>query len=156
MKAIAASFFLPTVFYLIIFNSVFLGIGLGSTITLSTVLLAPPYNWPLDKGGYVVIATFIACIFVLLISGKGADALALWLTKRRGGQREPEVHVWNLMIPAFFGIFGSILYGIGGQYVDKVHWMCILTGAGMLSYAFLAVNVLCGVYTIESFPQIAG
>jgi hypothetical protein len=98
----------------------------------------------------------IANIFVYLIGSDGADRLANWLTKRRGGRREPEVHLYNLIFPLFTGILGCILFGVGGSYSDKVHWMAIVMGTALLNFAFLTINIVGSVYAIECFPAWAG
>lgn len=141
---------------MICINAAFIGISLGSTQTMTTVLLAPPYSWGFDNVGLVVIAPFISSIFVMLIGGYGSDKLTNWMAKRRGGVREAEYHLWNLVFPLFCGVFGCLLFGVGGEYTSKVHWMAMLSAAAILIFAFLTANIIASVLCIESYPQLAG
>ena len=136
-------------------NSIFLGIGVGCNIVNSTVLIAPPYNWSFEKIGLLVITGFVANIFVILV-GFLSDKVVGMIAKRNNGRREAEFNLWNLIVPTFIGILGCILFGIGGQYVHKVHWMAIVSGTTMITFAFVTVNIVASVIAIESYPKFAG
>jgi hypothetical protein len=153
---IVESIIFPGVAWIVLLNAVFIGVSLASSQTMTTVLLAPPYSWSFRYIGYSVVAIVIATIFVYIVGSWGADKVANWVTKRKGGVREPEVHLWSLTFPLFCGIFGCIVFGVGGTYVYKVHWMAILSGAAFLNFAFLTVNIIGSVYCIESYPKWAG
>ncbi|KAF4636494.1 hypothetical protein G7Y89_g1585 [Cudoniella acicularis] len=153
---IVESIIFPGVAWIVLLNAVFIGVSLASSQTMTTVLLAPPYSWSFKYIGYSVVAIVIATVFVYLVGSWGADKVSNWITKRKGGVREPEVHLWSLIFPLFCGIFGCILFGVGGTYVYKVHWMAILSGAAFLNFAFLTINIIGSVYCIESYPKWAG
>ncbi|KAH8691287.1 major facilitator superfamily domain-containing protein [Talaromyces proteolyticus] len=153
---IMSSLTLPAVIYCVIMNAVLLGISLGASLTATTVLLAPPYNWPFSSLGLLVIAPFIASIFVAVIGGYLSDKTTNYLTKKSGGVREPEAHLWNFIFPLLAGVVGSVLYGVGGTLVETVHWMCLLSGICLLTFSFLTVNVQASVFCIESYPTLAG
>lgn len=70
--------------------------------------------------------------------------------------REAEYHLWNLVFPLFCGVFGCLLFGVGGEYTSKVHWMAMLSAAAILIFAFLTANIIASVLCIESYPQLAG
>lgn len=146
----------PIVAYLILLNAAFIGISLGSNTTMSTVLLSPPYSWRFDSIGLVVIAPTVASIFVMFFGGFLSDKLVNRLAKRNGGKREAEMNLWNLGFPLIVGIFGCILYGIGGEYVNKVHWIAIVFATGLMIFSFLTVNIVASVVAFESFPRLAG
>ncbi|KAE9378580.1 MFS general substrate transporter [Stipitochalara longipes BDJ] len=146
----------PNVVVIVLLNAVFIGVSLAASQAMTPVLLALPYSWPFDHVGLSVIAIVISNIFVYIVGGLGADRIANHITKRQQGRREPEVHLWSLMIPVFFGILGCILYGIGGQYSNEVSWATLLIGTAMLNFGFLSTNIIGSVYCIESFPEWAG
>ena len=152
---ISATFALPIVAYMIVFNAIFLGIGTGAALTTTSVLLAPPYNWAFDKLGLIVIAGFIASIFVILIGGF-SDWTVERLIKRNGGLREAEFNLWNMFFPVFLSVLGLLLMGVGGEYVYRVHWMTIVTGGTMLGIGSLVAGIVATVVVIESYPRIAG
>lgn len=154
--AIFKTFSLPIVLYMILINAIFMGANLGSNLTSSTVLLAPPYNWPIQHVGLSVIAVFTASLFVALIGGLGSDALTSWLAKQNGGIREAEHNLWNMIAPITVGAIGCVLFGIGGELVYKVHWMALISGVTMLTFAFLMANLVSMVLCVESYPMLAG
>ncbi|KAL2829632.1 major facilitator superfamily domain-containing protein [Aspergillus pseudoustus] len=156
VKEIFKTMALPAVLYCVVLNAVMLGIGLGSSLTATTVLLASPYNWAFDSLGYMVIAPFVSSIFVALVGGVLSDKVANHLTKKRGGAREAEVHLWNMFLPLLCGVFGCVLYGIGGTLVHDVHWMCLLSGICFLTFSFLTSNAQASVFCVESYPHFAG
>lgn len=141
---------------MILVNAIFIGINLGGNLTSSTVLLSPPYSWPIEHVGFSVIAVFVASIFVVLMGGFGADIVANWLARRNGGIREAEHNLWNMIIPMFVGILGCVVFAIGGELVQKVHWMALMSGTTMLAFAFLTTNLVSMVLCIESYPRLAG
>lgn len=153
---IVESIIFPGVIWIVLLNAVFIGASLASSQTMTTVILAPPYNWNFKYIGYSVVSVVIATMFVYVVGSWGADKAANWVTKRKGGIRESEVHLWSLIFPLFCGIFGCILFGVGGTYVYRVHWMAILSGTAFLNFAFLTVNIIGSVYCIESYPKWAG
>lgn len=154
--AILRTLTIPLILYLILLNAVFIGVSLGSNLTLTPVLLAPPYNWPLSNVGLVVIGVFISNIFVISIGGVLSDKIVNRLAARNGGKREAEMNLLNLIFPIFIGILGCILFGVGGQYVYQVHWMAIQAANVMVLFSFVTVNIVASVAAIESFPALAG
>ncbi|KAL1900668.1 hypothetical protein Sste5346_002393 [Sporothrix stenoceras] len=147
---------LPIVFYCILVNAAFIGISLGSNVTMSTVLLAPPYNWSIQSIGLSVIAPSVASIFVMLVGGLLSDWTVNRLAKRNSGKREAEMNLWNMVFPLFCGVGGCLLFGAGGQYVEKLSWMAILSATAILAFAFLTINVIASVTVVESYPRLAG
>jgi H+/Cl- antiporter ClcA len=152
---IVQSLILPIVIYMIFINAAFIGISLGSNLTLAPVLLAPPYSWSFNNLGLIVVTAFIASIFIML-GGWCSDWNVNRITRKNNGRREAEYNLYNFIFPLFIGFLGCILYGVGGQYVNDVHWMAIMTGTTMLLYAFLTCNIVASVVSIESYPQLAG
>ena len=147
---------LPIIVYVTFVSAVFLGIGLSSSITITSVLLAAPYNWPFDKLGLVIITSFVASVFVMFIGGTLSDRLVSFISKRNGGRREAEYNLWNMVLPFFMGIVGCMLFGVGGEYVNRVHWMAIIAGTTMLTFTYQALNSITSVVAIESYPRLAG
>ena len=141
---------------MVLVNAAFIGISLGTNLTITTVLLAPPYNWPFDKVGFVVLGPFLAAIFVMVIGGFVSDRVVNSLTKRNHGKREAEMSLWNLVFPMFCGVLGCLLYGVGGEYVYKVHWMAIFSASVILIFAFSTANIIASVVVVESYPRAAG
>lgn len=98
----------------------------------------------------------IATPFVALLGGYVADKVSNAVAKRNGGQREPEGHLLNIVIPLLFGIAGCLLFGYAGEHLQMVHWSVLLAGIFCISLGFLTANTVLSVYVIESYPQWAG
>lgn len=54
-----------------------------------------------------------------------------------------------MILPLFLGAFGCILFGIGGQCVYKVQWMCLMSGSTVLTTAFIFINIVASVVVRE-------
>ncbi|OBT64191.1 hypothetical protein VE03_06877 [Pseudogymnoascus sp. 23342-1-I1] len=156
MLEIVESLLFPSVVWIVLTNAVFIGVSLASSMTMSSVLLAPPYSWSFQYVGLSTIPIVISAVFVYVIGSWGADKMSNSVTKRQGGRREAEVHLTNLIFPLFCGILGCILFGVGGEYVYSVHWTAILVGAALLNFSFLTINIVGSVYCVESYPKWAG
>jgi MFS family permease len=114
------------------------------------------YSWKFKTLGLAVVPIVIATPFVALLGGYVADKVSNAVAKRNGGQREPEGHLLNLVIPFLFGIAGCLLFGYAGEHLKLVHWSVLLTGIFCISLGFLTANTVLSVYIIESYPQWAG
>jgi MFS family permease len=90
------------------------------------------------------------------LGGWLADRVSNMVAKRRGGRREPEVHLITLGFPLLLGVLGSVLYGYAGQEGKSVNWMIVFVSIFLLALSVLAANTIIAVYAVESYPQMAG
>lgn len=91
---------------------------------------------------------------IFLVGGPLADKVNNWITRRRGGIREPENQLPNLILPIVLIIIGAIIFGVADQY--SLHYMVLLTGNFFLGSAPLMMAPIIQTFVIESYPQHAG
>lgn len=104
-----------------------------------------------------MLSIAIAAGFVAVVGGWGADITSNFITRKYyNGRREPEVHLINWIIPMFSTILGCVLFGVGGEYVEEVHWFVFILGIFFLAYGLLTINIIQSVYVVECFPEWAG
>ncbi|MBE7181646.1 MAG: hypothetical protein INR71_10655 [Terriglobus roseus] len=126
----------------------------ATTQTLSTVLLSSGFTF--RKMALAVVPAVVASPFVWLFGGFIADLIANFHARRNGGRREPEAHLWSLIVPLICMIIGTILYGYSGQHVNDTPTIALLIGVFFISLGFLAGNSVLSVFVVESYPQWAG
>lgn len=78
----------------------------------------------------------------------------MWITKRRGGVREAEYLLPNLILPLVMAITGAMVFGVAQQFT--LHVAILLTGNFLLGTAPLMMAPTIQNFVIESYPQHAG
>lgn len=53
-------------------------------------------------------------------------------------------------------ILGCVLFGVGGEYPNTVHWIVFILGIFFLAYGLLTINIIQSVYVVECYPEWAG
>jgi MFS family permease len=101
-----------------------------------------------------VIPNVVATIAVYFLGGPISDKVSLAMTKWKGGTREAEYHLPNLILPFVSGMLGCFIFGYAGQ--NNLHWGFILLGTFFIIFGFLTVLTVTNVYLVESYPQWAG
>ena len=146
----------PNVMWLILINSCFMGNNLTSSMTNAVILLEQPYKFSFKSLGYTNLPLIVSSIFYYLISGIGADKLALWLTRRNKGVREPEHQLINFILPITAEVVSTVLFGFVGEDPYRFHWFWMFVSMTIGGYGFLALNSVASVYAIECYPMWAG
>ncbi|KAI1342934.1 major facilitator superfamily transporter [Xylariaceae sp. FL0016] len=142
----------PAVAWCVLLQTVF-GIVQGATgQAISFALLSA--GVPFELTGLSNIPQILSTIVVFFLGGPMADKVTLWISKRRGGGREPEYHLPNLIIPLIFAIAGVLIFGYADQLT--LHYTILLTGTFFLMTASLTATPVINTYVIESYPQWAG
>ena len=122
--------------------------------TMSSVLSAPPYNFSANMVGVMFIAPFIGCTLGCLFAGVSADRIAVWMSRRKGGIFEPEYRLWAAIVPLFFHVGGSILFGAGAAH--SVHWIGLAFGLVFMVGMFPVGSTLAINYIVDSYRECAG
>ncbi|KAF1812742.1 MFS general substrate transporter [Eremomyces bilateralis CBS 781.70] len=149
----AKSYFFPNIFWIVLLNSAMVAIASAAAQMVAPVLLAK--GWEFERLGFATFAILVASPVSWLICGKGGDALANYSAKKNGGNREPEMHLLNLIIPIACGCGGCILIGFGGEHLE-LHWMVIISGMFLIAIMYLSGATISSVYCVESYPEWAG
>ncbi|KAF5004120.1 hypothetical protein FDECE_9334 [Fusarium decemcellulare] len=131
--------------------------GIVSFNTISEILTSPPYNFSTTHTGFMFFAALIGNFLGWGISVL-SDQLVIYLARRNGGIREPEMRLW-MLVPCFFCAGGGyLLYGWGAQ--SGAHWITIGIGIGGMITHQVGACAIATTYAMESFPgpsyQISG
>lgn len=141
----------PAVIWCTLLQTAF-GLVLGATgQATSFALLAA--GVPFELTGLSNIPQILSTIVVFLVGGPVADKVTLWLSRRRGGVREAEYHLANLIMPIFFAIVGAIIFGYANQFT--LHYAFLLLGTFFVITATLIAVPVVNNFVIESYPQWA-
>lgn len=146
----------PNVFWALCLNGLTIGINIAIGTTYSSILGAPPYNWPNSSISYVNCGQILVGLVALPLNGLGSDKLIKWKAKRNNGIHEPEVRIIPLWLPAIVGIFSVVLYGQAAAHPGKYHWFTYVWVVAGFYFSFVGANIVAITYLLDSYPARAG
>jgi MFS family permease len=114
------------------------------------------FSWQFKTLGLAVVPIVVATPFIWFFGGYLADKISNAVARRNGGRREPETHLFSLILPLLLGIVGCVMFGYAAQNIKKTHWGLFLGSVFLISVSFLTVSTVLNVYVVESYPQWAG
>ncbi|MAD86489.1 MAG: hypothetical protein CL912_26310 [Deltaproteobacteria bacterium] len=155
----AASILNPSVFWVLIFNSLLFAGLVAQSITYASQLEHSPWNFSSVTIGTVQVGSFLGALVALGLSGTTIDRISSLLTRRNGGLREPEHILPNFIVPGLLAFGGLVLYGIVAGNPEKYPgsgWIGIHFSFGMYYCGFVALSAITGVWIGESTPHWSG
>ncbi|KAH9892192.1 MFS general substrate transporter [Xylariomycetidae sp. FL2044] len=127
--------------------------GIVSFNTISEILTEPPYNFSTTATGLVFFAALIGnCIG--WATGALSDYVVIFLARRNGGVKEPEMRLWMLIPCAVYAALGYMLYGWGAQ--TGAHWISIAIAVCAMIAHQVGACAIATAYAMECFPGISG
>ncbi|KAB5542553.1 major facilitator superfamily domain-containing protein [Coniochaeta sp. 2T2.1] len=127
--------------------------GIVSFNTISEILSNPPYDFSTTSTGLVFFAALVGnCIG--WATGVMSDQLVIFLARRNGGVKEPEMRLWMLVPCAVYAGLGYMLYGWGAQ--KGAHWITVAIGVGGMISHQVGACAIATAYAMECFPGISG
>ncbi|KAK2610218.1 hypothetical protein N8I77_003668 [Diaporthe amygdali] len=147
---------LLNIVWILLVNGTFLGIYVYQASTFATILMSPPYSFQSEWLGYVQLVQVLDCVIMVPLLGYGSDILVRTMSRLKNGIFEPEYRLIILSVPIASAIIACVLYGQGGAYPERWHWMTIVAPYHMGFFAFLGTNLVGITYAIDSFPSKAG
>ena len=111
-------------------------------------------SWQFQYTGLSVLPFIAATGLVYLFGGPIADRISNAMARRNGGAREPEHHLLNIVMPLFFGLVGTFVFGWAGQ--NNAHWAVLMAGSFLIIFGALVVLSVINVFVVESYPMWAG
>jgi NhaP-type Na+/H+ or K+/H+ antiporter len=96
--------------------------GIVTFNTISEIMSEPPYNWSTTATGFIFFAALIGNI-IGWATGVAADKVVVYLARRNGGVKEPEMRLWTLCVCFVYAAVGYFLYGWGAQ--NEMSWVAI-------------------------------
>ncbi|KAJ8118507.1 hypothetical protein OPT61_g524 [Boeremia exigua] len=133
------------------------GTSLASQIILifafPELLMAPPYLFSSVGVGLMEIAAIIGFILGCLAGGWLADVVTSKVVARQNGQVYPEQRLVALVPGAVFAPAGCIIIALA--CAEKLHWIGIAFGFGMVSFGTIFTPNIAITYVVECYPSMA-
>ena len=124
-------------------------------LTQTQVFEAPPYNFSAQSIGFTNFAVFAGAIVGLFTAGPLSDWVAMRLTIRNNGIREPEMRLMALIPYTILLFLGSLIVALGYEYVWP--WpVIIVIGYSFIGCQVTAIPAIAMAYAIDSYKPIAG
>lgn len=85
--------------------------------------------------------------------GMLSDQLVIYLARRNGGVKEPEMRLY-MLIPSFvLAAAGYMLYGWGAQ--SELSWIVIAIGLGAMIAQQVSACSIATAYAMDCFPGVS-
>ena len=152
----ALSLLNPSVFWVLILNSVLFGGLVAQSLTYSTQLALPPWNFSSAAVGTAQAGSFFGAFIALGLSGATIDKVSGFLTKQNDGVREPEHVLPNFILPTLLAFAGLVIYGVVGGNPEKHPWIGVHISFGLYYCGFVAISAISGVWIGEASPHWSG
>ena len=124
-------------------------------LTQAQVFAAPPYNFRETYVGFTNFAVLVGALIGLGTSGPLSDWIAMRLTRRNGGIREPEMRLPTMIPYVLIMILGNFVAAFG--YQQKWPWPAIVVLAyGCAGLQVAALPAISSTYAVDSYKPVAG
>ncbi|PYH93552.1 MFS transporter [Aspergillus ellipticus CBS 707.79] len=145
----------PNIAWVVLMNSVILGIYVIGVTEFSTILSAPPYNFPTTSLGPVQGGQIVVSMIMVPVLGHGGDQLYRWIAKRRGGVVESEIRLIPMMLPVAVILISSVIFGHAGSHPTQWSSWAIITTFNGMYFAFIGVVLIGFTYSLDSYGERA-
>jgi len=108
-----------------------------------------PYNHETPFLGLFAISGFIGSILAIPVGGKLIDILSNRFTTSHYGTREPEYRLYALIIPAFVGPAGVLLFGL--TIAEKRPWIQAAIGYAMQAFGLTTFSNIVVTYIVDTY-----
>lgn len=124
-------------------------------LTQTQVFAAPPYNFHPTYVGFTNFAVLGGAIIGLATSGPLSDWIAMRLTRRNGGIREPEMRLPTMIPYVLIMILGNFVAAFG--YQEQWPWPAVVViGYGCAGLQVAALPAIASTYAVDSYKPVAG
>jgi hypothetical protein len=155
----ALSLLNPSIVWVLILNTLLFGGLVAQSLTYTTQLVLPPWNFSSAAVGTAQAGSFFGALVALGLSGITVDRISGFITKRNGGVREAEHVLPNFILPSCLAFAGLVLYGVVAGNPEKypgAGWIGIHISFGLYYCAFIALSAITGVWIGEATPHWSG
>lgn len=125
----------PSIVWVLILNALLFGGLVAQSLTYTTQLVLPPWNFSSAAVGTAQAGSFFGVLVALGLSGITVDRISGFITKRNGGVREAEHILPNFILPSCLAFAGLVLYGTVAGNPEKY------PGAG-----WIGIHISFGLY----------
>ncbi|KAF2801514.1 MFS transporter [Mytilinidion resinicola] len=132
------------------------GTSLASQIILifafPSLLLAPPYLFSGSEVGLMQIAAIIGFLIGCFSGGYFADIITAVVIRKQKGAVYPEQRLVALIPGCLIAPAGCILIAFACS--EKLHWVAIAFGFGMVSFGTIYAPNIAVTYVVECYPRV--
>ncbi|KAI2997435.1 hypothetical protein CBS147346_8729 [Aspergillus niger] len=146
----------PNILWVVLMNSVSLGIYVIGVTEYSSILGAPPYNYPTTSLGLVQGGQIVVAMIMVPVLGYGGDQLYKWVASRRGnGTVESEVRLIPMLLPIVVLLISCVIFGRAGSHpTEWSPWAITTTFSGMY-FAYIGILLNGYTYSLDSYGERA-
>jgi len=144
----------PQIFFLtVVFVMVLVAWVIGVNITITQLILPPPYSFSRSAAAASWIAPMIGAFIGEIWGHWFNDWLQQRYITRHNGIYVLENRLWGAYAPTLVGITGLILYGQALQHT--LRWIALLVGWSFIGFSLIAATTAVSAYCLDSFPNHA-
>jgi MFS family permease len=111
-----------------------------------------PYNFSTTATGLMFLSALVGSIFGYF-TGVFADTIVVFLARRNGGVKEPEMRLWTLCISFVYAGVGYLLYGWAAD--AGLPWIAIAIGLGAMIAHQVSACSIATAYAMDCFPGVS-
>ncbi|GKZ20740.1 hypothetical protein AbraIFM66951_003041 [Aspergillus brasiliensis] len=145
----------PNILWVVLMNSVSLGIYVIGTTEYSSILGAPPYNYKTTSLGLVQAGQIVVSMIMVPVLGYGGDQLYKWVASRRNGTVEAEIRLIPMILPIVVLLISCVIYGrAASEPTQWSPWAITTTFSGMY-FAYIGIILSGYTYSLDSYGERA-
>jgi hypothetical protein len=119
---------------------------------VSEIMTNEPYNFSTTATGLMFLSALVGSIFGYL-TGVFADTIVVFLARRNGGVKEPEMRLWTLCISFIYAGIGYLLYGWAAD--AGLPWIAVAIGLGAMIAHQVSACSIATAYAMDCFPGVS-
>ncbi|PYH47361.1 MFS transporter [Aspergillus saccharolyticus JOP 1030-1] len=154
-KQMSQCILFPNILWVVLMNSIALGIYVIGTTEYATLLAAPPYSYPDSSLGLVQGGQIVVSMLMVPLLGYGGDQLHKWIARRRDGVVAPEMRLIPIVLPVAVVLISAVIYGRAGSHpTEWSSWAIVTTFNGMY-FGFIGIVLNGFTYSLDSYGERA-
>ena len=119
---------------------------------VSVIMTNEPYNFSTTATGLMFLSALIGSIFGYF-TGVFADTVVVFLARRNGGVKEPEMRLYTLCFSFIYAGLGYLLYGWAAD--SGLPWIAVAIGLGAMIAHQVSACSIATAYAMDCFPGVS-
>lgn len=146
----------PNILWVVLMNSVSLGIYVIGVTEYASVLGAPPYSYPTTSLGLVQGGQIVVAMIMVPVLGYGGDQLYKLVARRReSGTVESEVRLIPMLLPIVVLLISCVIFGRAASHPTEWSPWAITTTFSGLYFAYIGIILNGYTYSLDSYAERA-
>ncbi|PYH73737.1 MFS transporter [Aspergillus vadensis CBS 113365] len=146
----------PNILWVVLMNSVSLGIYVIGVTEYASVLGAPPYNYPTTSLGLVQGGQIVVAMIMVPVLGYGGDQLYKLVARRReNGTVESEIRLIPMLLPIIVLLISCVIFGRAASHPTEWSPWAITTTFSGIYFAYIGIILNGYTYSLDSYAERA-